>query len=154
MRSSMVTFTFYIFDRKQSFWANLAPQIKIVSLKQNLVTTIIFMIFWEKQSLFSPQAKWLRMLGNYETSQKYCLAHLPPPPPLPPPSPQKKMKHMKTSACLKYFASGCGLIRKFLIPVAMFTPLKIFWPGISFLYLVHCQLKLTIWLIQIFINQW
>ena len=41
--------------------------------------------------------------------------------------------HLKTSVCVKYFASGCGLIRKFLIPVVMFTPLKNFWPGISFL---------------------
>ena len=41
MQNSMVVFTFLVFDQKCLFWANLAQNVKIVSLRLNLVVSLI-----------------------------------------------------------------------------------------------------------------
>ena len=40
MQNSMAVFTFFVFDQKQSFWANLVQNVKIVSLRLNFVASI------------------------------------------------------------------------------------------------------------------
>ena len=40
MQNSMVMFTFFIFARIYSFWANFVPKFKIVCLNPNLVTRL------------------------------------------------------------------------------------------------------------------
>ena len=39
MQNSMAMFTFF-FDQKRSFWANLVQNVKIVSLRLNLVASV------------------------------------------------------------------------------------------------------------------
>ena len=39
MQNSLTVFT-YFFDQKRSFWANLVQNVKIVSLRPNLVASI------------------------------------------------------------------------------------------------------------------
>ena len=41
MQNSMVMFTFFVFDRKYYFWANLFKKIKIVSIRWNLIPCLI-----------------------------------------------------------------------------------------------------------------
>ena len=41
MRDSMMLFTFFAFDRKYSFCANLVQKVKIVRLRWNLILTLI-----------------------------------------------------------------------------------------------------------------
>ena len=41
MQNSMGMFTFFIFGRKDPFWANLVQKIKIVSFRQNLIPRLI-----------------------------------------------------------------------------------------------------------------
>ena len=41
MQNSMIPFTFFIFDQKCRFWANLVQNIKIVSLRLNLLANPI-----------------------------------------------------------------------------------------------------------------
>ena len=41
MQNSMVIFTFSVFDRKYSFWANLVQKVKIISLSWNLLSRLI-----------------------------------------------------------------------------------------------------------------
>ena len=41
MQNSMVMFTFFVFDRKYLFWANLVQNVKIISLSRNLVPILI-----------------------------------------------------------------------------------------------------------------
>ena len=41
MKNSMILLTFFVFDRKHSFWANLVQKIRIVSLRRNLILTLI-----------------------------------------------------------------------------------------------------------------
>ena len=54
IQNSMVLFTFFVFDRKYSFWPNLVQIVNIVSLRWNLIPTImqISRIQW-RYSLFS-----------------------------------------------------------------------------------------------------
>ena len=40
IQKSMVEFTFFFFDQKHSFWANLVQNVKIVSLRLNFVASI------------------------------------------------------------------------------------------------------------------
>ena len=41
MQHSMMLFTFFVFDRKYSFWANLGQKFKIFSLRWNLILRLI-----------------------------------------------------------------------------------------------------------------
>ena len=41
MQNSMAVFTFFVFDQKCLFWANLVHTVKIVSLRLNLVASLI-----------------------------------------------------------------------------------------------------------------
>ena len=45
MQNSMAVFTFFFFDQRRSFLANLVQNVKIVSLRLNLVATITNKIF-------------------------------------------------------------------------------------------------------------
>ena len=40
MQNSVAVFTFFFFDQKCSFWANLVQNVNIVSLRLNLVASI------------------------------------------------------------------------------------------------------------------
>ena len=40
MQNSMMLFTFFVFEWKYPFWANLVQKVKIVSLRLNLVASI------------------------------------------------------------------------------------------------------------------
>ena len=40
MQNSMKLFTFFFFNQKRSFWANLVQNVKIVSLRLDLVASI------------------------------------------------------------------------------------------------------------------
>ena len=54
MQNSMVMFSFFVFDRKYPFWANLFQKVKIISWSWNLVARLIW-ICWIQSccSLFS-----------------------------------------------------------------------------------------------------
>ena len=41
MQNSMMLFTFFVFDRKYPFWANLVQNVKIISLSWKLVSRLI-----------------------------------------------------------------------------------------------------------------
>ena len=41
MQNSMMLFTFLVFDRKYTFWANFVQKINIVSLRWNLISRLI-----------------------------------------------------------------------------------------------------------------
>ena len=57
----MMLLTFFVFDRKCPFWANLVQIANIASLRWNLIPTVSFIIFWDflmfYQIFLSPQVK-------------------------------------------------------------------------------------------------
>ena len=74
MQNSMVVFTFSVLERKHPFSANLVQKIMIISWSWNLVSTIIFITFWDFFMFYliflSPQVKQCAIIfykhGIYE----------------------------------------------------------------------------------------
>ena len=76
MENSMLMFTFFVFKRKYSFWANLVPKFKIDCLKWNLVPRLIriFTIKWWCLR-FRPEIPFLGKFGpknqNFQFKLKF-----------------------------------------------------------------------------------
>ena len=67
MQILMVMFTFFVLDRKHSFWANLVPTFIIVCLKRNFVSRLFQIYRFDGDIHFSAritlfEQTWLKKL--------------------------------------------------------------------------------------------